>query len=347
MFASKVDLYNTEKVLGGPEGSVDRYDTAAPALPAHRRAVGPAREAPRARRRRADRTATPPTAPASSPSRASVPAPRAAERGRSSTSSPRTTAREPKTATFPTWTKGTGACSRRVFGTDTARQAGADGSVKVTVPPLAVQRLEGEQADLDRRRGPDGRDRRWPTVAPTAAPRSGPTSRRAPSRRPRSCGARSATTTWQHLGTDDNAPFRVFHDVSGIPLATPLEYRAVVKDAAGRVGRRLLVVQVVSPPPQTVPELGDPAAEPAERRRDRRDAELARWGAPADWEPGCARGRSMTLDAERPDLEEGRSPCPPGRTPTRRPSTAPGPRTTAPAACATARTSTYETPTAR
>ena len=42
-------------------------------------------------------------------------------------------------------------------------------------------------------------------------------------------------SAWQALGTDDNAPFRVFHDVSGIPLATPIEYRAVVKDAAGRV----------------------------------------------------------------------------------------------------------------
>src|SRR5690349_25143521 len=30
MFASKVDLYNTEDVLGGPEGSRDRYDTRHP-----------------------------------------------------------------------------------------------------------------------------------------------------------------------------------------------------------------------------------------------------------------------------------------------------------------------------
>ena len=47
-------------------------------------------------------------------------------------------------------------------------------------------------------------------------------------------------TTWKSLGTDDNAPFRVFHDVSGIPLATPLEYRAIVKDAAGRVAGGLV-----------------------------------------------------------------------------------------------------------
>ena len=35
------------------------------------------------------------------------------------------------------------------------------------------------------------------------------------------------TTAWQRLGADDNAPYRVFHDVSGQPKGTLLEYRAV------------------------------------------------------------------------------------------------------------------------
>ena len=37
MFASKVDLYNTETVLGGPEGSMDRYNTQHPLYQQHRR----------------------------------------------------------------------------------------------------------------------------------------------------------------------------------------------------------------------------------------------------------------------------------------------------------------------
>jgi pullulanase-type alpha-1,6-glucosidase len=41
------------------------------------------------------------------------------------------------------------------------------------------------------------------------------------------------TTAWQRLGSDDNAPYRVFHDVSGLPKGTLLEYRAVLKDASG------------------------------------------------------------------------------------------------------------------
>jgi alpha-amylase len=37
---------------------------------------------------------------------------------------------------------------------------------------------------------------------------------------------------WTAIGTDDNRPFRVFHDVSGIAPGTPVEYRAVVIDNA-------------------------------------------------------------------------------------------------------------------
>jgi alpha-amylase len=35
---------------------------------------------------------------------------------------------------------------------------------------------------------------------------------------------------WQSIGTDDNAPYRVFHDTSTMDPGTPVEYRAVVLD---------------------------------------------------------------------------------------------------------------------
>ncbi len=44
------------------------------------------------------------------------------------------------------------------------------------------------------------------------------------------------TQDWQVLGTDDNAPYRVFHDVRGLALGTPVEYRAIVRDHDGDVG---------------------------------------------------------------------------------------------------------------
>jgi alpha-amylase len=42
--------------------------------------------------------------------------------------------------------------------------------------------------------------------------------------------ARAGNGPWQPIGTDDNAPYQVFHDVSGLRTGTPLEYRAVVLD---------------------------------------------------------------------------------------------------------------------
>ena len=44
------------------------------------------------------------------------------------------------------------------------------------------------------------------------------------------------TTKWQILGTDDNAPYRVFHDVSTLAQGTPVEYRAIAKDQDGDLG---------------------------------------------------------------------------------------------------------------
>jgi alpha-amylase len=38
---------------------------------------------------------------------------------------------------------------------------------------------------------------------------------------------------WQSIGTDDNAPYRVYHDVYEQETGTPLQYRAVVLDNAG------------------------------------------------------------------------------------------------------------------
>ena len=132
------------------------------------------------------------------------------------------------------------------------------------------------------RRCADRRGRPAPKrTASTTTRRSAPTSRRAPSPRRTSCGGSWAPRTWQPLGTDDNAPYRVFHDVSDLPVGTPLEYRAVVKDAGGRVGGRLLpFVQVVSRPSLTVPRRPVIRRKRASGRRGhRRHPELGRWAA--------------------------------------------------------------------
>ena len=42
--------------------------------------------------------------------------------------------------------------------------------------------------------------------------------------------ARAGNGPWTPIGTDDTAPYRVFHDVSALPVGTSLKYRAVVLD---------------------------------------------------------------------------------------------------------------------
>jgi alpha-amylase len=53
---------------------------------------------------------------------------------------------------------------------------------------------------------------------------------------------------WQDIGTDDSAPYRVFHDVSDIEPGTTIQYRAVVLDIAGHTRSSTLRSSVVAPP---------------------------------------------------------------------------------------------------
>ena len=45
--------------------------------------------------------------------------------------------------------------------------------------------------------------------------------------------ARTAGGEWKPIGTDDTAPYQVFHDVAALDAGTPLEYRATVLDNGG------------------------------------------------------------------------------------------------------------------
>ena len=45
--------------------------------------------------------------------------------------------------------------------------------------------------------------------------------------------AKTGDDPWEPIGTDDNAPYRVFHDVYDLPPGTGVQYQAVVLDNAG------------------------------------------------------------------------------------------------------------------
>jgi hypothetical protein len=53
---------------------------------------------------------------------------------------------------------------------------------------------------------------------------------------------------WTLLGTDDNAPYRVFADVSALAPGTRLDFQAVVRDSTGRQSRATRTVPVPEPP---------------------------------------------------------------------------------------------------
>ncbi|HEV2780465.1 MAG TPA: alpha-amylase family glycosyl hydrolase [Actinophytocola sp.] len=57
---------------------------------------------------------------------------------------------------------------------------------------------------------------------------------------------------WEPIGTDDTAPYRVFHDVSSLPPGTGLQYRAVVLDNRGHTATSGVRGAVVPAPAVTI-----------------------------------------------------------------------------------------------
>ena len=59
-----------------------------------------------------------------------------------------------------------------------------------------------------------------------------------------------AATEWTVLGTDDNPPYRIFHDVSGLAAGTPLLIKSIARDRSGNLDSdtATAVVGEVEPP---------------------------------------------------------------------------------------------------
>ena len=101
---------------------------------------------------------------------------------------------------------------------------------------------------------------------------------------------------WTPLGTDDNAPYRVFHDVTGLAKGTLVEYHAVLKDHSGNLSSATTYGVVGDPPAvPTDPGTGGPVEQPASVTiAGTLQDEL---GCPGEWQPGCA-STHMTLDTD-------------------------------------------------
>jgi hypothetical protein len=101
------------------------------------------------------------------------------------------------------------------------------------------------------------------------------------------------TSQWQRLGTDDNAPYRVFHDVSGLAKGTLVEYRAVVKDNAGHLSASSTFGVVGDAPKPAGGGVGDVTQPAAVSVPGTANSEM---GCSGDWDPACPQAQ-LSLDA--------------------------------------------------
>ena len=144
----------------------------------------------------------------------------------------------------------------------------------------------------NRDRGADGRpcrrSPRWSTSSTGGSrartARRGSTSPRPRPPRPRTAAWRSAADVggdsfyevtfqvrkrpgWTSIGTDDTAPYRVFHDVSGLRAGTRLQYRAIVLDNRGHT-RKSRARSARVPAPALTWDTTAPVAAEGSKQRD-------------------------------------------------------------------------------
>jgi hypothetical protein len=153
-------------------------------------------------------------------------------------------AEQAETAAIPTYMRDTS--FRLVYGSGPQRlRSDAGKLLGVTVGPLS--------AVVYRAADPLERSRRAPAVA-LAAPGS---LRDRAEIRADVGGDQFAEVTflarvggggWQPIGTDDNAPYRVFHDVADLVPGTRVQYQAVVLDNAGHTRSSAARAGTVAPP---------------------------------------------------------------------------------------------------
>ncbi len=125
--------------------------------------------------------------------------------------------------------------------------SGADAGVTVTVPPLSAA-VYRAAAPIPAATGPHtidvsapaggevtGRTQVVATVAPATYAEV-------------SFAVQVGGGDYTPIGTDDSAPYQVFHDVTGVAPGTPVTFKATVTDLAGNTAAADVTVSVAAPP---------------------------------------------------------------------------------------------------
>jgi pullulanase-type alpha-1,6-glucosidase len=286
MFATQVPSYAAEPVLGGPSGSRARYDTSAP-LYQHIKALAAVRAANPALSDGAQ------VHRYASGSAGIFAFSRIDEASRTEYVVALNNAPSAKSATFATY--GHNQDFRPLYGTTATERSAKDGRLSVTLPAQSVAVWKAD-SPMDKPKSASPVYLTSPGAGDVVGGRA-----EIGAAIPANTFAQTSfyyrpvgTTDWQSLGTDDNAPYRVFQDVSGMAKGTLLEYRAVAKDSAGHVSAASSYGIVGEPKssggggggvgPVTQP---DNVSVPGDHNSE--------MGCGGDWDPACAQAQ-LALD---------------------------------------------------
>ncbi|MGV0110066.1 alpha-amylase family glycosyl hydrolase [Arthrobacter sp. CP30] len=192
---------------------------------------------------------------------------------------------EPKTAAIPTY------AGKRSFGLvygDAAKRvrSAADGTLSVTVPALSsvVYELSGKIPNSKaapairlQQPAPAAEDNGRMRVAADVA---------GSSFYEVTFEARTPGSGWTNIGTDDNAPYSVYHDTSALPAGSAVEYRAVVLDNARHT-------RTSTTAPATVPQPRLTMGLPAEGTQVQGDVEVTATASPENSDYAVTLERSI------------------------------------------------------
>ncbi|MDN5766431.1 MAG: pullulanase-type alpha-1,6-glucosidase [Humibacillus sp.] len=304
MFATRTSSYAADPIVGSsaPAGTGEHYDTSSPlyrqikALSALRTKYPTLSDGAQVHRYASD------SAGVHAFSRID----KAAKREYVVVSNNATTA---KTATFSTYAKDDFLIP--ILGGGKPLASDGAGRVTVTVPPLTVRAY---RAYAPMNRGPAGEVH---SVSPKAGSVVGG---RAEIRAAVPTNAFTEVTflyrpagalAWTTIGTDDNAPYRVFQDVTGLAKNSIVEYRMVAKDAFGRVSASSSYGVVGEEAASGGGDAGGPTGPVVQPDNvSVPGSHNSEMGCPADWQPDCDQAQ-LTRD-QNDDIWKGTYAIPAG-----------------------------------
>ena len=195
-------------------------------------------------------------------------------------------ATEAKTADFDTY--GDSTTYRPIYGTDRSVTSRADGRVKVTVPALSVSVWRaGSRMDA-----PGAEPKLYARAPGSGADFTGRAKISAALGDDQFAQVtfawrKAGTKAWTTLGTDDAAPYAIYHDTADLPKGALVEYRMVAKDLRGRyaVATTSGVVGAKGTDTAGPGDGGGPVTQPENASIP--GSHNAAMGCPGDWQPDC------------------------------------------------------------